>query len=113
MGIFVDENICNGCGRAQEPMCVRDCPGDLMVLMPNRKATIRNNGECWDCAACVKVCPTQAIHMQLPTAVIIKGVTLRGRAIKPKTVWRIRRRDGTESRYETPATGTPPFNPNL
>ena len=34
MGIYVDENVCNGCGIAEEPMCVRDCPGDLMVLRP-------------------------------------------------------------------------------
>ena len=66
MGIHVEENVCNGCGIAEEPMCVRDCPGDLMLLRPGtRKAMIRDNRECWDCAACVKVCPTQAISMQL------------------------------------------------
>ena len=113
MGIFVDEHLCNGCGTADEPMCVRDCPGDLMILRPDGKAAIRDNRECWDCAACVKVCPSQAIHMQLPTSVVVSGVKLRGRAIKHKTVWRIRLRDGTERAYETPSTGKPPFNPNL
>ncbi|QQR88972.1 MAG: 4Fe-4S binding protein [Myxococcales bacterium] len=113
MGIFIDETICNGCGTAEEAMCVRDCPGDLMIMKDNHKAMIRDNRECWDCAACVKVCPTQAIHMQLPTAVVVRGVTLRGRAIKPKTIWRIRQRDGSEQSYETPAKGSPPFNPNL
>ena len=69
MGIHVEENVCNGCGVAEEPMCVRDCPGDLMLLRPGtRKAIIRDNRECWDCAACVKVCPTQAISMQLPSS---------------------------------------------
>ena len=52
MGIYVDENVCNGCGIAEEPMCVRDCPGDLMILKENRKAMIRDNRDCWDCAAC-------------------------------------------------------------
>ena len=66
MGIHVDEQVCNRCGTADEPMCVRDCPGDLMLIKPNNKAAIIDNRECWDCAACVKVCPTQAIHMQLP-----------------------------------------------
>ena len=113
MGIFVDEHLCNGCGTADEPMCVRDCPGDLMILKPDGKAAIRDNRECWDCAACVKVCPSQAIHMQLPTSVVVRGVKLRGRAIKHKTVWRIRLRDGSERAYETPSTGKPPFNPNL
>lgn len=113
MGIYVDEKACNGCGTAEEPMCVRDCPGDLMLLQESGKAAIRDNRECWDCAACVKVCPTQAIHMQLPTSVIVRGVTLRGRAIRHKTVWRIRLRDDSERAYETPSTGKAPFNPNL
>ena len=94
-------------------MCVRDCPGDLMILKEGRKATIRDNRDCWDCAACVKVCPTQAIHMQLTAAVVIRGVKLRGRAIKGKTTWRLRLRDGSERKYETPSTGGAPFTPNI
>lgn len=114
MGIYVDEKLCNSCGTAPEPLCVRDCPGDLMLLrIEDGKATIRDNGECWDCAACVKVCPTQAIKMRLPAAVVVRGVTLRGRALRHKTVWRVRLRDGEERAYETPATGRPPFNPGL
>ena len=31
MRIFVDGNVCNGCGIAEEPGCGRDCPGDLMI----------------------------------------------------------------------------------
>jgi adenylylsulfate reductase subunit B len=113
MGIFVDENLCNRCGTADEPMCVRDCPGDLMLIKENQKAAIVDNRECWDCAACVKVCPTQAIHMQLPTSVVVRGVELRGRAMKHKTLWRLRLRDGKEKDYETPSTGKPPFTPSL
>lgn len=113
MGIFVDELACNGCGTAEEPMCVRDCPGDLMLIQLNGKATIRDNRECWDCAACVKTCPTQAIHMQLPTAVVVRGVKLRGRALKHKTVWKIQLKNGAEQNYETPSTGNAPFTPNL
>jgi adenylylsulfate reductase subunit B len=113
MGVFVDENVCNGCGIAEEPMCVRDCPGDLMILKENRKAMIRTNADCWDCAACVKVCPTQAIAMQLPSSVIVRGVKLKGRAIKHKTTWKLKLRDGTERNYETPSTGSPPFTPSL
>ncbi len=113
MGIHVDEKVCNGCGIAQEPMCVRDCPGDLMVLGEGRKAYIRDNAECWDCAACVKVCPTQAIHMQLPSAVVVRGVSLRGRAIKHKTMWKLKMRDGSEHTYETPSKGKAPFTPSI
>jgi hypothetical protein len=38
---------------------------------------------------------------------------LRGRALKHKTLWRIRLRDGEEKSYETPSTGKPPFTPSL
>lgn len=113
MGVYVDEKKCNRCGTADEPMCVRDCPGDLMIIKENNKATIRDQRECWDCAACVKVCPTQAIRMQLPTAIVVRGVQLRGRALRHKTIWRMRLRNGEEKSYETPSTGKPPFSPNL
>jgi adenylylsulfate reductase, subunit B len=113
MGIHVDELACNRCGTAQEPLCVRDCPGDLMFVKENEKAAIIDNRECWDCAACVKVCPTQAISMQLPGSLLVSGVTLRGRALKHKTVWSIVLRDGEAKDYETPSTGRPPFSPNL
>lgn len=113
MGIFVDENACNRCGTADEPMCVRDCPGDLMFIKDNNKAAITDNRECWDCAACVKVCPTQAIAMQLPTSLVVRGVTLKGRALKHKTTWSIRLRNGEVRAYDTPSTGKPPFTPSL
>ena len=113
MGIYVDEQVCNRCGTAEEPMCVRDCPGDLMFIKENDKAAIVSNRECWDCAACVKVCPTQAIRMELTASLQAPGVGLRGRALKHKTVWKIRLRDGDERNYETPSTGRPPFVPSL
>ncbi len=113
MGIYVDEQVCNRCGTAEEPMCVRDCPGDLMLIKPNQKAAIIDNRECWDCAACVKVCPTQAIELRLAPSLLPHGVSLRGRALKHKTEWRIRLRDGEERSYETPSTGRPPFAPSL
>jgi adenylylsulfate reductase, subunit B len=113
MGILVDEEACNRCGTALEPMCVRDCPGDLMFINPDSKAAIVDNRECWDCAACVKVCPTQAIEMQLPMSLLATGGTLKGRALKQKTVWSIRLQDGRERGYETPSVGIPPFTPAL
>jgi len=113
MGIRVDEEACNRCGTAQEPMCVRDCPGDLMFIKDNDKASITDNRECWDCAACVKVCPTQAIEMRLPRSLVLGDVTLKGRAMKHKTTWRIRVGDADGEDYETPSTGRPPFSPNL
>ncbi len=113
MGIVVDLEACNRCGTADEPMCVRDCPGDLMFIAENGKASITDNRECWDCAACVKVCPTQAIAMQLPTSLVVRGVSLTGRALKHKTTWTLRLRNDEERNYETPSTGNAPFTPSL
>ena len=114
MAIFVDEKRCNHCGRLDEPLCVRDCPGDLMVLRTDTgKATIRDNGECWDCAACVKVCPPQAIEMRLPTTIALPGVSLKGRALRSKTQWTVRLRDGTVRTYATPSRGKIPFTPSI
>ena len=113
MGIRVDEQVCNRCGTADEPMCVRDCPGDLMFIKENNKATIVDNRECWDCAACVKVCPTQAISLQLGDCQELKEVTLKAQALACKTVWKIRLPDGLTRTYETPGPGCPPFAPNL
>ena len=113
MGIHVDEEACNRCGTAEEPMCVRDCPGDLMFIKDNDKAAITTNRDCWDCAACVKVCPSQAISMRLPTSLVVRGVTLRGRALRHKTTWSLTLRDGESRNYETPSTGKAPFMFNL
>lgn len=113
MGIYVDEPTCNHCGTAPEPMCVRDCPGDLMYLNEHGKAAITTNRDCWDCAACVKVCPTQAITMRLPTSLVVRGVALHGRAMRHKTAWKLTLRDGEERGYETPSTGKAPFIPSL
>lgn len=113
MGIYVDEETCNHCGTAPEPMCVRDCPGDLMYLKENGKAAITTNRDCWDCAACVKVCPTQAITMRLPTSLVVRGASLHGRGMRHKTSWTLTLRDGEVREYETPSTGKAPFSPNL
>jgi len=113
MGIHVDTQLCNRCGTADEPLCVRDCPGDLMFIREDGKAAITDNRECWDCAACVKVCPTQAISMQLPPSIAIRGASLKSRAFKHKTSWSIQVRDGEVRTYETPSTGKPPFTPSL
>ena len=113
MGIYVDEDLCNRCGTAEEPMCVRDCPGDLMFIKDNDKAAITTNRDCWDCAACVKVCPSQAISMRLPTSLVVRGVTLRGRALRHKTTWTLTLRDDETRSYETPSTGKAPHTFNV
>jgi hypothetical protein len=51
--------------------------------------------------------------MQLPASLVVRGVTLKGRALKHKTTWSIQLRDGEVHTYDTPSTGKPPFTPSL
>ena len=66
----IDANLCDGCRGSPEPPCVRSCPGDIVAKDFNReKAYLRCTGECWDCYACVKACPRNAIQVELPYAI--------------------------------------------
>lgn len=106
MSIFVDEQVCNGCGKAPMPFCVMVCPGDLMYLKPNRKADITELSDCWDCAACVKHCPVGAIEMRLPMEVSETGTALRAKAMKVKTRWSLSYPDGTHEQLDVPIADT-------
>jgi adenylylsulfate reductase subunit B len=111
MTICIDTQACDGCAAELEPPCVRDCPGDLLRIDRRGKAAIVDARACWDCAACVKVCPTQAISLQL--GLQLHEVTLKAQALACKTIWSIRLPDGLTRTYETPGPGCPPFAPNL
>lgn len=104
MGIFIDQNTCNGCGYpAKETPCNMACPGDLIYMKNDGKAQIICNSDCWDCAACIKICPQQAIDIRLPFQIVGKKNSLKARAYKDKTVWTIKDPDGKEHEFETPA----------
>ncbi|WP_027339425.1 4Fe-4S dicluster domain-containing protein [Halonatronum saccharophilum] len=79
MTIRIDKNLCDGCGKAKEPLCVRICPGNLLYKDIDKKAEIRDKGECWDCAGCVKECPKGAIEMYLQPEIDGRGATLRAK----------------------------------
>ncbi len=90
MSILVDESVCNGCGNSRESMCERICPGDLLYRKENGKATIRDQGACWVCAACVKVCPKHAIELRLPLQIGGNGSSLKARISKGNTIWQVK-----------------------
>src|SRR3989339_509851 len=89
MGIFIDENICNGCKGLPEARCERICPGDLCYRKENMKATIRDQSACWTCACCVKECPVQAIELRLPFQASSNGASLKARLKRDKTIWTV------------------------
>jgi adenylylsulfate reductase subunit B len=104
MGIYIDHNLCDGCGYPQsETPCNMACPGDLIFMQANGKAQICSNADCWDCAACIKICPQQAIELKLPFEIVGKEGILKARAYREKTVWILRDEKGNEQIFETPA----------
>ena len=106
MSIFVDEDICNGCGTADEPFCVMTCPGDLMFMKDNGKADICAPADCWDCAVCVKYCPVGAIELRLPREISQAGTSLVARAMKTKTRWTLSLPDGSSEQLDIPIQDT-------
>ena len=104
MGIYIDQNLCNGCGFPEsETPCNMACPGDLILMQSNGKAQICCNADCWDCAACIKICPQQAIEINLPFEITGKNASLKARAYREKTMWTARNENGNEQIFETPA----------
>ena len=103
MSIRVDEKLCNGCRGAGEPLCVRICPGNLLKTGSSGPAEIREPGDCWDCTACVKACPCQAIALYLPAQIGGHGATLKARQFRDKTIWTCRRPDGKAEEFNIKA----------
>ena len=104
MGIYIDHNLCNGCGYPEsETQCNMACPGDLILMQSSGKAQICSNADCWDCAACIKICPQQAIEIKLPFEITGKGNSIKARAYKEKTIWTTKNENGNEEVFETSA----------
>lgn len=104
MSIVPDRCLCTGCGSSSEPPCVRICPGDLLYKKDG-KVAVRDAADCWDCAACVKVCPQGALYLQLPPVAGGRGTKLTARTYRDKTLWLVKRTNGREEKYSIPAVG--------
>ncbi len=68
MTVRIDSKRCNGCSSQAEAICEEICPGDLFYREGD-KARLREPSECWDCFACVKACPREALCIELPTQI--------------------------------------------
>jgi len=71
MSIKINKNKCVGCKR-----CVEVCPGNLIKIDENGKATIRSPLDCWGCTSCLKECHVKAIEFFLGEDIGGKGSTL-------------------------------------
>ena len=60
MSTFVYMTRCDGCGH-----CVDICPSDIMHIDETiRRAVNIEPNFCWECYACVKACPQNAIDVR-------------------------------------------------
>lgn len=100
MAVRIDRTRCNGCGKMIEPACAAVCPGDLLYRDKTGQCDLRDPSDCWDCAACIKECPRQAIKMFLPVEIGGRGSTLTARFTKGMVLWRLNRLDGSSETFK-------------
>ena len=93
MTVRIDLNRCNGCGKRFEGCCEEICPGDLFYR-ENGKAALREPAECWDCFACVKACPREALSIELPFQISESRHRLSARFNNNHIVWSMSDADG-------------------
>lgn len=110
MGVNIDLDICNGCGKLKEALCERICPGDLMSRNRHHKAEICSQSECWTCGACVKVCPVHAIDLKLPTQIADGDASLSIKCKKHKTIFEIKNGNKVKEKFVIPAINEHEFH---
>ncbi|MDW7675701.1 MAG: 4Fe-4S dicluster domain-containing protein [Bacillota bacterium] len=88
MAVRINQSKCDQCGHAKEPICVYICPGNLFYSGTKAPVQMRDARECWDCAACVKSCPKEAIEMFLPVQMGGKGAVVTARTKGQKVHWK-------------------------
>lgn len=100
MTVRIDRFLCNGCGKAKEPQCMKVCPGDLFFRDHTGLTSLRDANDCWDCSACIKECPRQAIEMYLPVQIGGRGSTLKAQTKKDRINWLLTKPDGSKESFE-------------
>ncbi|MFP3256802.1 MAG: 4Fe-4S dicluster domain-containing protein [Candidatus Nanopusillus acidilobi] len=87
---------CDGCKGKTEPLCEQICPMDIMKLDPaTGKARNIAPRDCWDCMACVKSCPNQAIITKIPYQIGGYGAKLVPLMSETSIIWTLTFPDGS------------------
>jgi len=105
---YVNPNKCDGCKTLARPACVFMCPSDIMWLDTGQaKAFNREPDLCWECYACVKVCPQSAISMRGYADVVPLGASLTPLRGTDSILWTVKYRNGQTKRFKYPIRTTP------
>ncbi len=109
MPTYVDPNACNACeGEHQGPLCVYICPNDLMVLdLVINKGFNQEPEMCSECYACVKLCPTEAIHVRGYADFVPLGASVQPHRTEDGLTWEVRFRDGRLLEFTYPSRTRP------
>ena len=109
MPTYVDPNACNACaGEHQGPLCVYICPNDLMVLDQDVNKGFNQEPEmCSECYACVKLCPTEAIHVRGYADFVPMGAAVQPHRTEDGLRWDVRFRDGRTFEFTYPSRTQP------
>ena len=108
MPTFVNPDKCDGCKALAAPACQYICPADLMKLDTSLgKAFNQEPDACWECFACVKMCPQTAIDLRGYADVMPMGATATPLRGTDSIMWALTFRDGTLKRFRFPIRTTP------
>ncbi|MBS4026797.1 MAG: adenylylsulfate reductase [Clostridia bacterium] len=100
MAVRIDFSRCDGCRQAKESACVYICPGNLFYPAENNLVKIRDIRDCWDCAACVKICPKEALELYLPVQLGGKGATITARTRGKGISWECASPSGKKEKFK-------------
>lgn len=114
MPTFVRTDKCDGCEGQDNTACVYICPHDLMRLDQDgsetghvMKAYNQEPEQCWECYACVKTCPRQAIEIRHYADFVPMGASVQPLRGADSILWTIKFRNGSVKRFEFPIRTTP------
>ncbi|HVA63609.1 MAG TPA: adenylyl-sulfate reductase subunit beta [Terriglobales bacterium] len=107
MPAFAHPERCDGCrGRAQV-VCREICPADVMQLDSARGQAVNIEPDlCWECYACVKACPANALEVRGYSDGIALGASLKLHRGEAAIAWEVNFRGGTQKRFRFPIRTT-------
>ena len=109
MPAFVRTEKCDGCKGQNKSACEYICPHNLMKLDREgdetghvMKSFNQEPNQCWECYACVKICPQQAIEVRAYADIVPLGGSVQPLRGTDTISWNIRFRNGITKSFKYP-----------